>query len=338
MPNTVNVALEVPTTGSLVGTWGSAAVNPDFVAIDGLIAGVQTISVSNAPLTLSAPAGALTPGPGPFQSQNRVLVFTGTLTGHVQITFPLPGVYEVFNNTTGNFILSFRAVGSGNIIAVPQGALMPTYNDGTNCALIKNLAPGTMLFIAGETALPVWAASCTVRPFLLCDGSIFNFSDYGALGRKFGSAFGGNGITTAAVPDLRGRNPLAYDGTGTRITVAGGAGFSGQTIGAAGGAQGSSLAASNMVSFTASGSVSVSQPSFTDPLAYFGVLGTDGITKTALLANIGGAGGIATVASASAGVVGTPSASFSGANNGGTSAIFSNVPPGQVAGSWFVVT
>ena len=37
-PMTVNVGLIVPNTGDLVDAWGSAATNPDFSAIDGLIA------------------------------------------------------------------------------------------------------------------------------------------------------------------------------------------------------------------------------------------------------------------------------------------------------------
>ena len=36
-PQTVNGGLIVPNTGDLVGTWGSAALNPDFVAVDGFL-------------------------------------------------------------------------------------------------------------------------------------------------------------------------------------------------------------------------------------------------------------------------------------------------------------
>lgn len=328
MPNTVNIALEVPTTGSMVGTWGSGALNPNFVAIDGMISGVQTVSVSNVPVTLSAPAGALTPGPGPTQSQNRVLVFTGTLSANVQITLPLPGVYEVFNNTTGNFVLSFRAFAAGDVIAVPQGALMPIYNDGTDCFLIKNQEPGTLFFLVGATALPAWMAACTVKPALLCDGSIFNISEFPSLGGKCGSAFGGNGITTAATPDLRGRNPLSYDGTGTRLTVDGGAGFNGQTMGASGGVQGSSLINANNAPYTPAGSVSGS----------FSGSGT----LNAALATAAEFGGsfipMGNFGSTVIPVSGSISGTLSGTPQGGTSAVFSNVPPGQVAGSWFVVT
>jgi microcystin-dependent protein len=66
---------------------------------------------------------------------------------------------------------------------------------------------------------------------VICDGSIYNFSTYPALGARLGSKFGGNGISTFAVPDSQGRIQLPYDGTGTRITI-GGCGINGQTIGA----------------------------------------------------------------------------------------------------------
>ena len=48
MPNTINRGLSVPTTGSEVGTWGSAALNPNFNTLDGVLGGALTISLSAA--------------------------------------------------------------------------------------------------------------------------------------------------------------------------------------------------------------------------------------------------------------------------------------------------
>ncbi len=203
--------------------------------MDGFFGGVQTINAAGAsPITLTSPAGFTpTPSGGPTQSQNGVLRFTGALTGNVQITLPLPGFVIVENLTTGAFVLSFRAIGSGEVIGVPQGALLHIYNDGTNVRFVKGLAefPGKMDFLGGVSAIPAWMSACTVRPFLLADGTVYNFSTYPALGALYLGNFGGNGITTFAVPDLRGRVPIAYDGTGTRITTAG-CGLNGQTLGA----------------------------------------------------------------------------------------------------------
>lgn len=236
MPNTVNTGLIVPNTGDLVDTWGSAALNPDFVAIDGMLAGVATIGVTNAPVTLTAPAGAITPSPGPVQSQNKVLRFTGTLTGDVRVTLPLPGSYIIENLTFGAFVLSFQGVTATEVIATEQGSRVEVYNDGANVRFVNLGRVGALEFWGGEQAIPAWVTACTVKPYLLADGVVFNWSDYPYLGRKYLAKFGGNGTTTSATPDLRGRVPLAYDGTGTRITVAG-SGIDGQVVGAAGGQQ-----------------------------------------------------------------------------------------------------
>lgn len=233
-PMTVNVGLIVPNTGDLVGTWGSGATNPDYVAIDGLIGGVQIISAGAAPITLTSPASFTpTPGGGPTQSQNRVLRFTGVLTADVVVTLPLPGSYIIENLTTtaGNFILSFRAVVLSETIGAPAGECFEIYNDGANVRFVGLARMGSMEMWANLIDVPRWVAFCTVPPYLLCNGTIYNISAFPALGARLGSTFGGNGSTTFAVPDMRGRVPLAFDGTGTRITTAG-CGLNGQTIGA----------------------------------------------------------------------------------------------------------
>src|SRR6267154_5059098 len=137
-PQTVNVGLIVPNTGDLVDIWGSGATNPDFVAIDGLFAGVQTISATSLPITLTAPAGFTpTPGGGPTQSQNRVLRFTGLLTADVRVTLPIPGAYIIENLTTGNFVLSFQGVTATEVIGTPQGELVEIYNDGAKGRVVN---------------------------------------------------------------------------------------------------------------------------------------------------------------------------------------------------------
>ncbi len=59
--------------------------------------------------------------------------------------------------------------------------------------------------------------------FLWCDGRIYKASDYQSLFRVVGNIFGGDGVATFAVPDLRGRtivglNVLPDDGSNTRVT------------------------------------------------------------------------------------------------------------------------
>lgn len=232
MPNTPNMGLEVPTTGSLAGTWGSAAINPDFLALDGLFGGVATIALTSANVSLSAPSGkSIAPAAGPVESQNAVIKLTGTLTANVTVTLPLPGFYIIDNQTVGAFYVTLRAVTATSVIALPPGFLGHIYNDGENVKFVNLGKTGDMEFWAGLSSMPSWVAACTVKPYLLCDGTLYNFSDYPYLGPRLLDAFGGNGTTTFGVPDQRGRIPLAYDGTGTRITTAG-CGLNGQTLGA----------------------------------------------------------------------------------------------------------
>lgn len=236
-PQTINVGLIVPLTGDLPGTWGSNAINPDMVALDGLFGGTTVISASNAPIVLTSPSGFTpTPGAGPTQAQNAILEFTGTLTANVQVTLPVPGYYIINNQTTGAFVLSFRAIGSGQVIAVDQQDDVHIYNNGTNVRFVNLGRIGHTEMWAGLSALPAWVTACTNQPYLLCDGTVYNFTTYPALAQRLLGVFGGNGITTFAVPDSQGRIQLPYDGTGTRITSAV-SGINGQTLGAAGGNQ-----------------------------------------------------------------------------------------------------
>lgn len=265
-PVTVNTALIVPLTGADVNLWGEDDINPNMIAIDGMFAGVQSISVSNVPITLTSPAGFVpTPSGGPTQSQNRVLRFTGVMTGNVTVTLPLPGSYIIENLTTGNFVLSFRGVTATEVIGTPQGERLEIYNDGANVRFVNLARVGALEMWEGISSIPAWVTACTVKPYLLNDGSIYNIADFPWLGARFLSTFGGNGLTTFGVPDHRGRVPLAYDGTGTRITVAG-CGLNGQTLGASIDSQQATITSSNQLPSIASGAANAI--SVTPPVGY----------------------------------------------------------------------
>jgi microcystin-dependent protein len=62
------------------------------------------------------------------------------------------------------------------------------------------------------TILP-WAAALIPRGWMLCNGSILSVSAANQpLFSILGANFGGNGINTFALPDLRGRIPLGFGG------------------------------------------------------------------------------------------------------------------------------
>ena len=330
-PQTVNIGLFVPNTGADVDTWGAVALNPDFVAIDGFIGGVQTIAATNAPITLTAPAAfTATPTPGPTQAQNRVLRFTGTLTANVRVTLPLPGAYLIDNRTTGAFVLSFQGVTATEVVGIQQGSITEIYNDGANIRFVGLGRVGALEHWGGMIALPAWVNACTVKPYLVADGSVYNFTDFPWLGGIFFGDFGGNGSTTFGVPDLRGRVPLAYDGTGVRITVAG-CGLNGQALGASLDAQTITLTIAQMPShFHSAG---ISDPGHTH--------GTNAQTGT----NTTGGGGftcgnnaVATINANTTGVRVNSSNGLDTTYSTGGGAAHGNVQPSQVTGIWVVKT
>lgn len=323
-PTTVNCGLIIPSTGDLTGTWGSAAINPDFVAVDGYFGGVQTISASNAAIVLTSPSNFTpTPGAGPTQSQNAVLRFTGALTANVQVTLPLPGFYILENLTTGNFVLSFRALGSGEVIGIDQGEVQHVYNDGTNVRFVNLGRIGAIEIWAGLTAMPAWVSACTKPPYLLCNAQTFLFSTYPYLAAKLSNKFGGNGTTTGAVPDLQGRVALPYDGTGTRITSAG-CGLNGQTIGAALDEQTYTMQRSDLPNVA---------PTFTGTQQTWNVQFASG-TPWSSVANFAFSTGTGanTIGHDSATVTITPSGTISSINGNVTQTAQPNVQPSQVTG------
>ena len=238
-----------PNTGDLPGAWGTSAINPNMASLDGTLGGFQTISLSSATtFALTLPAGAsFTPGAGPSQSENALIKFTGQLTGNAVVQFNMPGYYIVHNNcgSAASFYIQLApSSGPGNIIAAPPGRKCHVFFDGTDMDYVDMPEVGAALDLhQSTTALPAWMNACTVKPYLVKDGSVYNASAYTALAQNLGSTFGGNGISTFGVPDERGRMRAALDtlsvNTGTyagRLTLAG-SGVNGTTMGAIGGSE-----------------------------------------------------------------------------------------------------
>lgn len=241
-PNTVNVGLVVPNTGDLSGSWGTSAVNLNMTALDGMLGGVQSFSLSSGTtFALTLPSGSLTPGAGPNQSQNALIKLTGTLTGNAQIQFGMPGKYIIFNQcTVGSFFVQLAptgGTGSGNGIGAPPGEMVTVFYDGTSMNYVDMGRVGSALDLHGVTTYPAWMNACTVKPFLIKDGTVYTTSVYPALSALLGSTFGGNGITTFAVPDESGRMRMAYDSASTGRVTNAGSGIAATTMGAAGGNQ-----------------------------------------------------------------------------------------------------
>jgi microcystin-dependent protein len=86
-------------------------------------------------------------------------------------------------------------------------------------------------------AIFMFAGNFAPRGFQLCAGQVLAISQNTALFSILGTTYGGNGTTTFALPDLRGRAPIgAGNGTGLSPVV----------LGQQGGSQNVSILASNM--------------------------------------------------------------------------------------------
>lgn len=109
--------------------------------------------------------------------------------------------------------ITMEGAGSGiNLNGAPLiGLPAPTGpNDAARLSDVQaNVLP------AGFGPVP-WAGDDTAVPsgWLLCDGTIHLISSYPALYAEIGAKFGGDDITTFAVPDLRGRIPVGKDDMG----------------------------------------------------------------------------------------------------------------------------
>lgn len=102
----------------------------------------------------------------------------------------------------------------------------------------------------------------------LCDGSLLSISNYDALYTLLGTTYGGDGINTFGVPDLRGRVPV-HQGTGNGLTP--------RVIGQRDGTEGVTITSLQMPAHSHPFTAATSIASLNAPAAnaQFGGLGTD---------------------------------------------------------------
>jgi microcystin-dependent protein len=183
------------------------------------------------------------------QTQNGVIRFTGTLISNVDVSFPnVSGVWQIDNRTTGNYYVRVKtATGANQTIGLPQGVVTPIrVESGTDggvtsypgVSFVNSPLPGTY-WDYGSGTTPVWFGGCTSDgttaqlPWIVCDGSTYNITSYPYLGAILGSTFGGNGVTTFGVPDLRNRARVSVMSSGARLTSAV-SGIDGTVVGSGG--------------------------------------------------------------------------------------------------------
>ena len=123
---TTSLKIQEIGNGEQASVWGSTT-NTNWQLIEQAVAGVQTITMSNANYTLTNLNGVLD------EARNMVLVVQGTNSGIYQVVAPLnqPKMYVIYNNTTGGYAITIGA-SSGSVITIPNGVTAQVYTDGTN--------------------------------------------------------------------------------------------------------------------------------------------------------------------------------------------------------------
>lgn len=209
---TPNIQLEEPARGDDVGTWDTP-VNNNMTLLDLVSGAINTISLNNSPVVLSA---------AQFQSKN--ITFNSTLTGSVAITFPTSFIksYQIRNICTGSsaFVIALGTTATGGkAICAPPGESIEVVNNGTDL-YFHNLGRIGSYWDYGGSSVPAWVSGCSVAPYLNCDGTTFSSATFPQLA----VILGGN-----TLPDRRGTAGYTLNqGTG-RLTTASG-GLDGNTI------------------------------------------------------------------------------------------------------------
>lgn len=130
---TTVLKLALPTTGELVGSWGSVVNNQITQMVEQAITGIATISSwSGASHTLTTANGSTS------ESRCAVLQCSGAPGGAAEVICPAQSkIYIVRNGVTGGFAVTLKT-SAGTGIAVPNGKVMWLYCDGTNVVEATN--------------------------------------------------------------------------------------------------------------------------------------------------------------------------------------------------------
>jgi len=131
--------LELMETGANANTWGNNT-NTNLQTLDAFTAGYLSKDVAgSANVTLTSNNADPT-----AESSNKVIEFTGTLTGNIYVFIPaVENNYIFYNNTSGAFTVTIAPDGhAANGVAITQGAHTIMYNTASN--EIKDLFAGSL--------------------------------------------------------------------------------------------------------------------------------------------------------------------------------------------------
>jgi microcystin-dependent protein len=146
---TTSLKIQEIANGDQSGVWGTTT-NTNWTLIEQAVAGVQTITMSNADYTLTNLNGVSD------EARNMVLVVQGTNSAIRKVIAPLnqPKMYVVSNQTTGGYAITIGA-STGAYITIPNGVTAQVYTDGTNFYSAQTGSAGDFVVNGNLTAAGV---------------------------------------------------------------------------------------------------------------------------------------------------------------------------------------
>ena len=152
-----DLGIELMATGENAGTWGTKT-NNNLNLIEQLTGGFATLSIAGGAGTqnLDIDDGALT-----GTAQQRIIEFTGSITGNRIITIPndVETFYMLKNSTSGAYTVQFKyATGSGSstTFSTTDKGIKIVYasaNDGTNPDIVDVMANSSEIVLANNNPI-----------------------------------------------------------------------------------------------------------------------------------------------------------------------------------------
>ena len=152
-----DLGIELMATGENAGTWGTKT-NANLNLIEQLTGGFATVSIAGGAgtTTLDIDDGALT-----GTAQQRVIEFTGSITGNRIVTIPndVETFYILKNSSSGAYTVQFKyATGSGSsttFSTTDKGTkiVYATANDGTNPDIVDVMANSSEISVTNSNPI-----------------------------------------------------------------------------------------------------------------------------------------------------------------------------------------
>jgi len=155
--------IELIGTGEQSGTWGITTNTNLGTLIEEAIAGVASITMTDADYTLTTANGATD------QARQMVLNMSGALTATRNVICPaVQKVYIVQNATSGGQSIVIKtAAGSG--VTVPNGTATLVFCNGTNVVPAMDAFTGNL--VIGDSSADTLTINSTVQPGVVISGS-----------------------------------------------------------------------------------------------------------------------------------------------------------------------